>query len=249
MVPGDGDAVAVAGGAGSAAGPSVGLAAAVFAVHAALRFAGAWQPALVPLSMAIVWPLPWLLLDRDGRGRIGIRRPRRRGWIGIAGLAGVAALAACAAVAWLIFGDGGANWLVLHGQMLQRIRSSLPPGLDAATTFWLLTAPALLFSPLGEEILYRGFLQEACGRRWGASTGLLLQAAAFGLVHLAHYGLDPPDPALIAVWVPSMFAVALLLGWLTLRYESLAPPVLAHAAFNLAMSWTTLRLLPALSPG
>lgn len=231
----------------SAAGPSIGLAAAVFAAHAALRFGGMRQPALVPLSMVIVWPLPWLLLDREGRRRIGIRRPRRRGWIGIAGLAGLGALATCAAVAWLVFGDGSSNWLVLHGEMLQRIRASMPPSLDPVTTFWLVTAPAMLFSPLGEEILYRGFLQEACGRRWGARAGLLIPACAFAAVHLAHYGLDPVDPALIGVWIPSMLGVALLLGWLARRYESLAPPVLAHAAFNLAMSWYALRLLPALS--
>lgn len=235
------------GGSGSATGPSVGLAAAVFAAHATLRFGGMWQPALVPLSMVILWPLPWLLLDRDGRRGIGIRRPRRRGWIGIAGLAGLAALAGCAAVAWLILGDGGSNWLVRHGQMLQRIRASMPPSLGPATTFWLVTAPALLFSPLGEEILYRGFLQKACGRRWGTGAGLAIQASAFAAVHLAHYGLDPVDPALIAVWVPSMLAVALLLGWLADRYDSLAPPILAHATFNLAMSWTTLRLLPAIA--
>ena len=30
----------------------------------------------------------------------------------------------------------------------------------------------------------------------------------------AKYGLDPFQPALIALWRPSMFAVAVMLGWI-----------------------------------
>ena len=58
---------------------------------------------------------------------------------------------------------------------------------------------------------------------------MLIQASAFALVHLAHYGLDPFQPELIAIWLPSIFAVGLLLGWIVIKSGSVLCSVVAHS--------------------
>lgn len=114
------------------------------------------------------------------------------------------------------------------------------------TRFGMVTGPAMLFSPFAEEFLFRGFLQTSVSMRWGSRVALVLQAMAFGLIHLAHYGLFPFQPSLIAVWVPSMFGVALVLGWIVQRSGSVWPAVVAHSFFNLGLNGLVFVLLPDL---
>lgn len=66
--------------------------------------------------------------------------------------------------------------------------------LDTATFSMLtlhlvFTLPALLFSPIGEEIFFRGMLQRALEQRFSTRASTMLECAAFGLVHLCHHGL------------------------------------------------------------
>jgi hypothetical protein len=110
----------------------------------------------------------------------------------------------------------------------------------------MVTGPAMLFSPFAEEFLFRGFLQTSVSMRWGSRVALVLQAIAFGLIHLAHYGLSPFQLSLIALWVPSMFAVALVLGWIVQRSGSVWPAVVAHGFFNLGLNGLVFVLLPDL---
>ncbi|MEQ1631110.1 MAG: type II CAAX endopeptidase family protein [Planctomycetota bacterium] len=77
----------------------------------------------------------------------------------------------------------------------------------------------VLGAPLAEELLFRGWLQQALEALLGARAALLTSAALFGLVH----GLDYALP---------LTAVGLFLGWLRNRYGSLSAPMLAHALHN-----------------
>lgn len=221
------------------------LVAAFFGVHAAIRFGGLVNPGWIPLSMVLVWPLPWLLSPRAGRRALGFRAPDRFAWFLLATAAALAALAVCALLAWGWFGPGEANWFTAHARTLREALERAPTGASPAARFWMVTAPAMIFSPLAEEFLYRGYMLTSFTQAWGERAGMLLQAAAFGLVHLAHYGLVPLQPALIVLWVPSMFGVALVLGWIVRRCGSLWPAVVAHAVFNLGMNAVVFAALPA----
>ncbi len=223
---------------------SISLVLAVFLVHSIIRFAGLWNPIYVPVSMVILWPLPWLFLHKESRYEARFRSPASWTWFLIAPALAVLGTAACAALAWLSFDNLDANWFIQHALALKVSLSSAPADESVAGRFLIVTIPAMIFSPLGEEFFYRGLMLSALELKWGQRTAMLVQASAFSLVHLAHYGLDPFQPALIAVWLPSMFAVALLLGWIVIKSGSVWCAVVAHSTFNLALSVVVFTFLP-----
>ena len=194
--------------------------------------------------MAIIWPLPWLLSGKKGRRELGFRSPISWSW-GINGsLLTLGALTFCVAFAWGIFGTSDENWFVQHAYMLRESLASIPEGTSLETKYWIVTIPAMIFSPIAEEFLYRGYIQKSFSDEWGPKVGQIVQAGAFALVHLAHYGLMPFQPLLILVWVPSMFISALILGWIVQKSESLWPAVMAHAIFNVGMNAVVFLMLP-----
>lgn len=215
-------------------------------LHAAVRFGGLEDPSLIPLSMMIVWPLPWVLSAKHGRRMIGLRRPDHLIWFVFGAAAAAATLALCALTAWAAFSNGASNWFVHHALTLRDILLDAPADMSAMEQFWIVTGPALVLSPLAEEFLFRGYVMETFSNRWGRRTGMLSQATAFALVHLAHFGLDPVNPLLILVWLPSMFVAALVLGWIVRRSGSLWPAIVAHAVFNAAMNAVVFWRMPGM---
>lgn len=219
---------------------------ALFVIHAAIRFGGLQDPSLIPISMMMIWPIPWILSAREGRSAIGLRRPDHLIWFVFGSLAAAVTLVLCALAAWAAFGTGGANWFVHHALMLRDILLEVPADMSIAVQYLIVTGPALIFSPLAEEFLFRGYLMESYSRRWGPRSGMIVQAGAFTLVHLAHYGLNPFNPMLLAVWLPSMFLAAVVLGWIVRRSGSLWPAIVAHAVFNAAMNAVVFWRLPGM---
>lgn len=154
------------------------------------------------------------------------------------------ALAICAAAAWGIFGSSENNWFVQHAYVLNESLEQIPGRDSALSLFWMVTLPAMIFSPLGEEFLYRGFVLKSFEIELGYKTAMIIQASGFALAHLAHYGLLPFQPYLILVWLPSMFFAALVFGWIVKKSESIWIGVLSHAIFNLAMNAIVFIILP-----
>ncbi len=100
--------------------------------------------------------------------------------------------------------------------------------LPAATGRWL-----LLRIPLGtvwaEEAAFRAALGTVGADAFGPAGGRLLQAAAFGLSHIAD-ARSTGEPVIPTVLVTG--AAGWLFGWLRDRSGSLAAPMLAHLAVN-----------------
>lgn len=213
-------------------------------VFAAMRAAGTLAPAhwrwLLPLGFVCMAASPWLLLSRLGRRQIGLVRPTRHAWYATAiALAALAALA-CFALGAIAFGSGEDNWFV---SIARNYRDTIPhQGFTTTQLFLVATVPALLFSPIGEEIFFRGLLQRALEERFSRRASTWIEALLFGLVHLCHHGLLATAtgirllPLSGALWVALMCCVALLFAWLRHRSGSLFPAMAAHASFNLAMN-------------
>lgn len=218
----------------------------ILSVHAVMRFGGLQDASLIPLSMMIIWPIPWLLSTPAGRRAIGLGRPDRLIWFVFGVAAAITTLVLCALAAWAAAGDGASNWFVYHALSLRDVLVGVPADMSPLIQYGIVTGPALVFSPLAEEFLFRGYLMECASRRWGYSAGMHGQATAFALVHLAHFGLDPFNPMLILIWLPSMYLTAIVLGWIVRRSGSLWPAVTAHAAFNAAMNAVVFWQLPGL---
>lgn len=91
----------------------------------------------------------------------------------------------------------------------------------------------LIDIPLGtvwsEEFVYRGALGTLAAEEFGPGPGRLLQAAAFGLSHIAD-ARATGAPVIPTVLVTG--AAGWVFGWLATRSGSLLAPALAHLAIN-----------------
>jgi len=201
--------------------------------------------ALVCIAMAA---LPWLVLDREGRRRIGLKKPRHAGWLPLALLLGALAASACYLLGVTLYGASADNWFVSVARNYQLQPSAGWSLLRLHLTF---TIVACLFSPIGEEIFFRGFLQKVLEDRHGRTRATVMEASLFALVHLCHHGILLGAagfqllPVSGALWVGQMFLLSLLFAWLRRGSDAILPAILAHAAFNAAMNgWIFARLWP-----
>jgi len=172
--------------------------------------------------VSVVWLAAVLLLAR-GAFRHGLRRGMGlsgRRWLydslrGV--LAYLTVLPICIGLGLLM------EWLFAalqiepnyHPVLLQL--ADLPPAWKLLAVF-----STVVLAPLAEEIFFRGVLQSAV-RQWSASPwGAVLAASAF----FAAMHLDQPQA------LPSLFALAVAMGYNYERTGRLWAPVLIHAAFN-----------------
>lgn len=142
---------------------------------------------------------------------MGLVAPTASGW-----LLGVATAAVGLGIGWAA--TLAVPPEVLHG-----------PGTTGRIT-GVLTGLAVVLRAVGEEVLFRGFLQGLIGRRWGAVAGVVGQGVLFLLPHLMLLVVSPTLAPLVA----GQFLIGLLLGWLRERTGSIAPGALAHAVVNVA---------------
>lgn len=204
-----------------------------------------WRALFMVMCVGMI-ALPWIVLSREGRRQIGLCRPHRMAWLPLGLLSGACAASACYLLGMALYGSGPEHPFVSVARNYQ-----LQP-----TTGWSLlrlhltfTIAACLFSPLGEEIFYRGYLQKVLEDRYAVVRATLAEAGLFALVHLCHHGILVTAagvrllPLSGALWMAQMFLLALLFAWLRRRAGSVLPAVAAHAAFNAAMNgWIFARL-------
>lgn len=86
---------------------------------------------------------------------------------------------------------------------------------------------AVVLAPFAEEVFFRGILFPAVAHGIGPARGLVVQAAAFGLIHCWNQWEAWPQAVALA-------GVGWLAGWLYLRTGSLVAPMVMHASFNAA---------------
>jgi CAAX protease family protein len=89
-------------------------------------------------------------------------------------------------------------------------------------TLVLISITAVVVVPIGEELLFRGFLQSALQEWFGKWTGLVVCALIFGTAHAA---------TSVAAILP-MFALGLILGIIYNHTKSLLAPVTLHILHN-----------------
>jgi membrane protease YdiL (CAAX protease family) len=85
---------------------------------------------------------------------------------------------------------------------------------------------SVVLAPISEELVFRGVLLQAVGRRLSARWAAVVTAAAFALTHLA---LDFHA----ATAVPALFIMGWVLAAAVQRSGRLTPAVAAHMGFNL----------------
>ena len=228
----------------------IGLAAAI--VFAACRAVGLLTPfpwtVLLPLGFLLMMVTPFVFANRKQRHRMGFARAKnsRDYYLGMAWGGGMALV--CFGLGWLLFSDETDNWFVSVRNYYRANPAAAQAGIGM--TFLSFTIPALIFSPLGEEIFFRGFLHEALQERLSARASAIVDSSIFGAIHLFHHGITRNAAGDIethvlsgAMWVGMMTGAALVFTRLRTRSGSLYPVILSHAMFNLLMNVTIFTFL------
>ncbi|MEG1687183.1 MAG: type II CAAX endopeptidase family protein [Angelakisella sp.] len=81
-------------------------------------------------------------------------------------------------------------------------------------------AIVLLFSPLSEEIIFRGFVLRTLRTGFGSWVAILITALTFAVLHLH------------PIWALYALLMGVLLGWLAVRLDDLTASVMVHFGFN-----------------
>jgi hypothetical protein len=201
---------------------------------------GSYQ--MVSFVFVAMIALPFFLLTRKGRGSIGLVRPPRGRWVLPAVAAGIAMALGVHALATALWGHTVSHPFAYIARSYSGMAAAPSPE-DRLIYFIIFAVIGMLFSPIGEEFLYRGVAHESFAAQLGDRPAALLDAGAFALTHLAHFGVVYvagawvflPLPALF--WVTAMFVASLVFYGFRRLTGSLAGAVAAHAGFNLGMNW------------
>ena len=87
-------------------------------------------------------------------------------------------------------------------------------------TILLFTAVVIL-APLGEEIIFRGFLQQILEKHWKDITqAILFTALIFSLIHMNPY------------WFVQIYFLGIILGFLAWKTKSIIAPLILHSLNN-----------------
>jgi membrane protease YdiL (CAAX protease family) len=82
-------------------------------------------------------------------------------------------------------------------------------------------AMVAILAGVGEELLFRGALQSILGNWTSPVIGLVITSLLFGLAH-----------ALSKLYFLFAVAVGAFLGWMTLKYNDLVAPMVAHGVYD-----------------
>jgi len=137
-----------------------------------------------------------------------------------------------AADLWMVVGIVGSSTAVpmVFSQMA-------PPRLGVGANFlttmspWSLVGAGVAFAVVNafvEEVLFRGAVLHHLGRVLGSGTAVVVQALAFGMLHLNGYPYGPLGVALA-------FLYGVLLGAVRLRSGGLLAPWIAHVATDIVI--------------
>lgn len=205
-------------------------------LHSYMNKSYAW----VMLVFLLMWITPFLLLNKNGRKFIGLQKPNhywRLCTIFISG-ALICLLIFCLFV--LLFGKSTNNAFVYIGS--NNAVASLT--LSGRYIYFIIAViPSMLFSPIGEEFLYRGIIHGSFVKKFGDKTASIFDSLAFSLTHIAHFGIIYIAgnwqfvllPTII--WVISMFITCRIFFLCKQYSNSIWGAVISHAGFNAMMMY------------
>ncbi len=186
---------------------------------------------------------PFIFLNREGRRKIGFVKSNS-GKHYLTGIVAGAALALlCYGLGLLLFGQSNENWFVSIKNSY--LRTTDTTAMTVQQLFIMFTIPAIIFSPIGEEIFFRGFLQESLATKFSYRNAMIIDSLFFALIHLFHHGIVNDLSGQIhfyplsgIIWVALMFVTAIVFALLKKISGSIYPAIVSHAVFNLVMNIT-----------
>ena len=194
------------------------------------------------LIFVVMWLLPFIFLNKSGRNAIGIKRSSRVSWLFIGFIMGMLACIPLFVLGYSLYGLDISNWFVY---ISNSYRGALPGDLSETrfVYFSIFAVISMIFSPIGEEFMYRGFIHQCFETKLGSKRASEIDSTAFALTHLAHFGIIFTgtewifDPIPAVLWVICMFWISRGFFFIKQKSGNIWGAVLTHAGFNLAMTY------------
>jgi membrane protease YdiL (CAAX protease family) len=201
----------------------------------------------IGLIMVLSALSPFVFLTKHGRKEIGMTRPGKYYWLLFAFVGGLIFSFALYYAGDILYGNTFQNWYNYIGRSYK-----IPTGItshDRAILFSIMALTSMIFSPVGEELFFRGIVHASFARSIGERKASVVDSSAFALTHVSHFGLVFINnqwsfltaPALI--WVAGMFLVSVMFFIFKKYTGSILGSIFCHAAFNLGMTYCIFYLL------
>lgn len=182
---------------------------------------------------------PFIFLTKSGRKEIGITGTKKFKGLFIAFSAGLAFSFLLHWLGQILYGSTIENWYNYIGRSYK-----IPAGIDPENKkilFTIMAITGMTFSPVGEELFFRGIVHCSFARSTGDAKASVIDGLAFAITHISHFGLVFFNnqwhflfiPALL--WTVAMFLVSLMFFAFKKYTGSLLGAIICHAAFNLGM--------------
>lgn len=196
----------------------------------------------LPIIFSLMILLPFLLLKKSGRTFAKIKRANSKFSLLKSFLIGAIVSCLIFLLGQLLYGNDTLNWFKYIGETYPIDFESISKS-DKTIYFVVFAMIGMTFSPFGEELFYRGVIHASFVRKYGERGSAIIDSLAFGLVHLAHFGILYQNetwkfyivPAIL--WVLLMFMTGLIFNYCKRLSDSIWGAILAHMAFNLTMTY------------
>lgn len=195
---------------------------------------------LILLLFVAMMIFPFLILTNKGMVAIGFNRPHNHWSLLVCFIYGIVTCSVIFFIGQLIYKDTSSNWFVYIANSYQSNLAGMTESnkLNLFITYGLI---AITFSPIGQELLYRGLIHRCFYIEYSNNTASIITNAAFALTQLAHFGIIFSGgfwqflfiPALI--WVFLMYLTGRLFYTFREKTGSIFGSIFGHAGFNLAM--------------
>lgn len=194
------------------------------------------QSQWVSIVFTLMFFTPLIFLKKKGRRDMGIRKSTHPWWLLWGFLLGCGMCLLLFSITRLAFGLEISNPFVY-------IASGTTTANGSGIYFLVYMIIIMTFSPIGEELFYRGVIHQAFKQQLGEGRASLIDSAAFSLTHLAHFGIVYtltgwkflPIPALI--WTSAMFLTCMVFNQVRRESGSILGAILTHAGFNFGMGF------------
>ena len=189
-----------------------------------------------------MWFAPIIFLTKTGRQYIGIKKPSNYYWLLYSAIAGAVLCVMVFAIGILLYKYAYSNWFVYIAKSYTASGIVLS-GSQRQIYFLIYSITGITFSPIGEELFYRGIVHGSVAGRFGEQKASIFDSLAFALTHLAHFGIVYISgswhflfiPALL--WVICMFLASRIFFLCKQKTGSILGAIISHAAFNLTMMY------------
>ena len=193
------------------------------------------------LIFITMWFLPFIFLSKKGRKFIGITGVKKKMWIFYSFLMGIGICVIVYFIGVLLYDGTIHNWFVYISKY-QTAPGDITNS-QRLTYFLIGGFMSMIFSPIGEELFYRGFVHGSFQVNVGDNKASYLDSLAFALTHLAHFGIVYRAgnwelliiPAIL--WVSLMFITSRIFYICKKNTGSILGAIVSHAGFNLTMMY------------